>query len=133
MMTTPRKRATKLEPVASPPEAPEEVSVETPPSTLSDAARKWWRTIVTTFELEEWHILLLNEAAHSWDRAQEARRIVDRDGPVTYDRWNQAKEHPATRIERDSMAAFLKCWRELDIDNSGPELDVRPARITRNR
>jgi phage terminase small subunit len=131
-MTTRKRPPVVVAPVANPPSPPEDVSVETPPSTLSDAAKKWWRTIVTTFELEEWHILLLNEAAHSWDRAQEARRIVDRDGPVTYDRWNQAKPHPGVQIERDSMAAFLKAWRELDIDNA-PEPDARPARMTRNR
>lgn len=120
-------------PVAEPPSPPEDVSVETPPSTLSDAAKKWWTTIVTVFELEEWHILLLNECAAAWDRAQQARRLVDRDGPVAYDRWGQAKEHPATRIERDSMAAFRQMWRELDLDNAPAEPESRPARMTRNR
>jgi phage terminase small subunit len=128
-MTT-RKRGAALQAVAVPAEP--EVPGTDPPSSLSPAAKVWWRGIVGSFELEPHHLLVLSEAARSWDRCQEAAALVNRDGVVVVDRFGQQRQHPAVQIERDSRAAFLKAMRELDIDGA-PDADVRPPRASRNR
>jgi len=124
-------RKPKKATVAVPP-PPEEPSMREPPSTLSDAAKSWWRATVAEFELEAHHVRLLSEAAHAWDRAAQARALVDRDGLVITDRFGQPKPHPAVAIERDARAAHVRIMRELDLDGA-PELESRPPRAARNR
>jgi len=99
---------------------------------LSDAAQSWWRDTVGEYELDAHHLRTLSEAAWSWDRAQQARALVDAEGLTVRDRFGQAKPHPAVAIERDSRSAYLRAMRELDLDGA-PEPDVRPPRASRNR
>jgi phage terminase small subunit len=87
---------------------------------------------VEEYELEPHHIRLLSEAAHAWDRAQQARALVDHDGLVVRDRFGQAKAHPAVAIERDSRSLYVRICRELDLDNVA-EVESRPPRAARNR
>ena len=79
-----RKRAPDLKPVTAPVEP---VSMTEPPSTLSDAAKAFWRSITASFELQEHHIAILNEALFSWDRCQEARSLIDVEGITVRDRF----------------------------------------------
>lgn len=88
----------------------------TPPEHLSPEAAGWWRTVVMDYLLEDHHVRLLTEAAVSWDRAQEARRIIERDGIVTRDRFDQPREHPAVKIENAARTLFARLMRELDLD-----------------
>jgi phage terminase small subunit len=122
-------RAVKAPPPPAPPETP---SATEPPSDLSDAAKAWWRAEAGEYELEAHHLRLLSEAARAWDRCQQARAIIDAEGIVVRDRFGQAKPHPATAIERDARAAYMRAMRELDLDGA-PEPDPRPARLGRSR
>jgi phage terminase small subunit len=72
------------------------------------------------------------EAAFAWDRAQQARLLVDAQGLVLLDRFNQAKPHPALAVERDNRSLYLRVCRELDLDGAGPE-EARPPRASRNK
>jgi len=112
--------------------APEAVSLDEPPSGLSDAAKAFWRETVGEFELERHHVATLNEALYAWDRSAMARIIVDREGVTVRDRFGQVRVHPAVAVERDSRGQFLRAMRELDVDGAG-DPDVRPPRAPRNR
>jgi phage terminase small subunit len=130
---TTRKRDTgELPEVAAAPAQPEVPSMTDPPSTLSDAAKAWWKMTIEDYELEPHHVRLLSEAAHLWDRAAQARMLVDHDGLVVRDRFGQSKPHPAVAIERDARNVFVRIMRELDLDGV-PEPESRPPRASRNR
>jgi P27 family predicted phage terminase small subunit len=95
-----------------------------PPKHLEATSRKWWAAVVASYVLEEHHVRLLTLAAEAWDRAQQARGIVTREGLTFIDKHGQPRAHPACAIERDSRIAFARLLRELD-------LDVEPPRATR--
>lgn len=96
------------------------------PKHLTAAARKWWRTVTTEFELESHHLHLLQAAAELWDRSQQARTVVAKEGPLTVDRFGQSREHPAAKLERDSKIAFARILRELALDVAAPETPRPP-------
>jgi len=100
-----------------------------PPRHLSRAAKAWWRSVDAGYLLEDHHVRLLSEAASAWDRAQQARELVDADGLVTVDRFGQSKPHPAVTIERDARVLFARLMRELNLDDA-PEA-ARVPRIGR--
>jgi P27 family predicted phage terminase small subunit len=86
-----------------------------PPAHLSTDGRRMWRELIADYELDDAGALaLLQAACEAHDRAQQARRRIDRDGVLLVDRFNQKKPHPAVAIERDArgqMIAALKALR----------------------
>jgi P27 family predicted phage terminase small subunit len=102
------------------------------PAHLSPQSRKWWRSVVSDYELQPHHLRLLTAAAEALDRDEEARKILKEEGIVIRDRYDKPKSHPATAIERDSRLAFARLLRELDLDASAPP-DSRPPNLQRYR
>lgn len=96
---------------------------KTAPKYLRAPTRRWWAEVVQEWNLDEHHVRLLTLAAEAWDRGQQARQVLKREGAYYSDRFDQPKEHPAVAVERDSRIAFARLLRELD-------LDTEPARET---
>lgn len=69
-----------------------------------------------TWEPHELEVLRI--AAEAYDRYQQAKREIDRDGATVLDRFNQRKPHPAHVVERDSRSAFLMALRQLRFEES---------------
>ncbi len=65
--------------------------------------------------------------ASAWDRAEEARDRLAKDGTYYTDRFGAPKVHPAVAVERDARLAFMRAVRELDLDGE-PLPDPRPPR-----
>src|SRR5713101_3864552 len=86
------------------------------PAHLEAATAAWWVSVVTTWELDEHHVRLLTLAAEAFDRAVQARKILDRKGLTFRDRFGQPKPRPELTVERDSRIAFARLLRELDLD-----------------
>jgi P27 family predicted phage terminase small subunit len=104
-----------------------------PPSHLSQSTRNWWRSCVKSYELED-HYRLLQLAGESWDRCQQARATIDREGPTFTDDRGNKRVHPAVAIERDSRIAFARLLRELDLDVEPPANNrVGPVGLRSNR
>ncbi len=77
--------------------------------------------------LEDHHLRLLGLAGEAFDRAQEARKVIARDGAYFTDDAGRPRAHPALLVERDSQLRFARLMRELDLDGEvGP--DPRPPR-----
>ena len=98
------------------------------PKHLKPDTGKWFKSVIKDYELEPHHIRLLTLAGEAWDRCQEAREIVDKEGLTAKDRFGQLRQHPAISIERDCRIAFARLLRELNLDVESPETP-RPNQI----
>ena len=83
---------------------------------LKPPTKKWVKSTQDKWELDTHHDRLLILAAQAWDRAVEASGIVNSEGSVIIDRFEQRKIHPAVEIERQSMITFSRLLRELGLD-----------------
>lgn len=102
-----------------------------PPKHLKPATKKWFRQVIEEYDLEAHHVKILTLAAESWDRCQEAREILDREGLTYLDRFGCPRARPEVAVERDSRIAFARLVRELclDIDPPPPGETDRPPRL----
>jgi len=83
--------------------------------------------VINNYELEEHHLKLLTLAGEAWDRCQDARKMLDREGVTYLNKFNEPRARPEVAIERDSRLAFARILREINLDISVPE--NRPPRI----
>jgi phage terminase small subunit len=90
-------------------------STKAPPKHLSAAMKHWWKQVERSCELEPHERHLLQLAAEAFDRAQEARAVLDRRGAVYSDRFEQPKARPEAAIERDARRDFAAIVRQLAI------------------
>jgi len=101
----------------------------TAPSHLKPATRTWWQSVVSRWELEPHHVRLLTLAAETWDRGQQARALLARDGLTTGSKSGGLRTHPAVRIEADCRVGFARLLRELDLDVAPPAESRRPPAL----
>jgi phage terminase small subunit len=106
------------------------MSAPKPPPYLRPDTRKWFQTVARDFDFEPHHFRLLTSAGEAWDRCQEARERLAKDGAYVEDRFGQLKAHPAVAVERDSRIAFARLLRELALDVDAPG-ENRPPAIAR--
>lgn len=102
---------------------------KSPPKQLKTRGAKYWRTVMSEFELSDSDQALLLAACQQLDRAEAARKEVESAGLTFVDRFGQTKGHPAIDIERQSLLAFVRIRRELGLDVEPP--DTRPATYPR--
>jgi P27 family predicted phage terminase small subunit len=87
------------------------------PASLSVEARRWWKKLVSEYDIvDAAGLLLLGTALEAFDRMRDAQATLERDGATLSDRFGQVKAHPATVTERDSRAAMLAGLRALNLD-----------------
>lgn len=96
-------------------------SLSEAPSHLSKSAREWFDSVMNRFVLEPHHGRLLTLAAEAWDRCQQARAIIAKDGPCILDRFKIPRAHPMCAVERDSRIGFARLLRELNLDLNPPQ------------
>jgi phage terminase small subunit len=108
------------------------------PRHLEEKTRVWWRSVVRDWKLEEHERMLLTAAGECWDRAMQARRVIDKLGMTFLDRFEQPKQRPEVSIERLEKIAFIKIMHELNLEDvEEPSKPIRglapPASIRRFR
>ena len=85
-----------------------------PPPHLSPDGKGLWRRLYDDYSLDDAAgLLLLQSVCEAFDRLQEARAILAKEGPVMRDRWGQAKRHPAADLERDARTQMHSALRLL--------------------
>jgi|SRR3972149_658434 len=102
-----------------------------PPRHLKPATRRWWAGVVATYELEDHHLKLLTLCGETWDRCQQAREAIAKNGLTFVDRHGSPRARPEISIERDSRIGFARLLRELALDISAPG-ESRSLGITPN-
>ena len=100
-----------------------------PPPHLSAPTRRWFASVCNSFELEPHHLRLLALACESWDRCQQARKILDREGLTYDDRFGAPRARPEITVERDAKTSFSRLVRELDLDVAPPVDTIRPPAL----
>lgn len=84
---------------------------------LSTEGKRIFKALTDEYEISDVAGLrILRVAIEAFDRAQAARKVVERDGMVQRDRHGQLKAHPAVAIERDARSGFLAGLRALNLD-----------------
>ena len=91
-----------------------------PPDYLRPETRQWFASVVADWELQSHHIRLLTLACESWDRCQEARAILAKEGITIAGREGGVRPHPCIAIERDAKISFARLIAQLSLD--GDEL-----------
>jgi P27 family predicted phage terminase small subunit len=105
-----------------------------PPTHLSPSAKKWWKSVVAEFALEDHHLHLLKLACEALDRAEQARETIAALGTTYVDRFGAPRARPEVAIERDARIAFARLVRELDLDTEAPTAGAhRPPPLRSNR
>ena len=97
------------------------------PAHLTPASKKWFKSIVTDFDLESFDIRRLTTACETWDLSQKAAEQVEKEGLTVLDRFNQPKPHPLLTTIRDQRALFLKAVKDLGLDVEAPGPIGRPS------
>jgi phage terminase small subunit len=88
-----------------------------PPVHLTKEAKIIWRDILKEYEIDDAAGLrILRVALESFDRAQSARKEIDRLGMTIKDKAGQVKMNPLLPVERDNRAAFLAGLKALNLD-----------------
>jgi phage terminase small subunit len=91
-----------------------------PPNHLSSPAKAWFSSVIADYDLEPHHVRLLTAAAELWDRGEQARKVIGKEGLTFVDRFGQPRERPEVGIERNSRLAFAKLLREMNLDIDPP-------------
>ena len=99
-----------------------------PPSHLRKPTAAWFRSVVDEYDLDAHHVRLLTLASEAWDRGQQAREVIDREGMTFVDRFDSPKPRPEIAIERDSRTSFARLLRELALDGVDAPEAPRAAR-----
>jgi phage terminase small subunit len=87
------------------------------PKGLSPAARRWFRLLVDEYAIEDpAGLLTLEMAMRNFDRSEQARAQIDRDGPTTLDARGRPKAHPACSVERDARSGMLAALKAMNLD-----------------
>lgn len=98
------------------------------PEHLSVPARRWWASMQAEYQISDvGGLSLLNAAADAWQRAREARELVQSEGAVVTDRFGQKVPHPAVRIEHGARAQLLQALKQLNLDVEPVKTVGRPA------
>ena len=99
-----------------------------PPPHLRPTTREWFNSVLAGYELEEHHLRLLTLAGEAWDRGQQAREVLDKEGLTYIDRFGAPRVRPEAAIERDSRIAFARLIREMALDaEPSPDPSRPPA------
>ena len=84
---------------------------------LSQEARKWHDDLKKAYSIhDEAGLILLRQAAESFDRMRAAQRLISENGITYKDRYGQPKLNPACTVERDTRSQMLLCLKQLNLD-----------------
>jgi P27 family predicted phage terminase small subunit len=100
---------------------------EKPPEHLSKEAKRIWKQICGTWSFENSPdaLLILRTGLESFDRLQEARKLIDSEGLTVKTKNAQGYEkiikNPNLETEKQARAGVLQSFRMLglDFENSG--------------
>jgi hypothetical protein len=89
--------------------------MQKPPKGLSKEAKQLWNQIASAYEFDAIGLAILTNALSCFDRMNEAKRTLDDQGCVYFDRFKQPRQHPAFLNEQSARLAMLRHLRALGV------------------
>ena len=87
------------------------------PSDLSNEAKKIWNKICREYDgLDTYFHTILKVCLESYDRLQQARRVIDEEGPMLKTPTGFARENPMLKIEKEARSGFLQAAKMLNLE-----------------
>jgi hypothetical protein len=118
LATLPQKKTKKSapEPSKSAPEVEMNAleGLSTAPRYLSKRMKTFWASILATRKLQPHEAAILLEACVSFDRAEAARKVLQK-GLTYTDRFGAPRPRPEIAVERESRLVFAKLIKQLDL------------------
>jgi len=91
--------------------------LKNPPKHLSAEAKRWWRSLMDEYQIDDpGGLLLLQTGLEAFDRMRSAQDAIKQDGQTVVDRFGQPKGHPMLTVERDARAQLCSCLKSLNLD-----------------
>jgi len=90
---------------------------ETPPAPphLSRRMKEFWASTFSSKKLQPHQVLILTKALEAYDRAEQARRLLKKNGLTFDDRFGQPRSRPEVAVERDNKALFAKLLQQIHL------------------
>jgi len=98
-----------------------------PPKHLSASSKKWFRSVVADFVMDETDVRGLIRACEQYDIADWARDTLKAEGRVLTDTKGTKYAHPAVKMEKDSTTLAQRIVRDLKLDIPPPRAPGRPG------
>ena len=87
------------------------------PKHLRKSAKTFFMAMLSDYEINDaGGLALLRAAAEAFERAEDARKLIKKEGAVIIDRFSQKKPHPAVSIERDARGQLISAIRALKLE-----------------
>jgi hypothetical protein len=91
------------------------------PSGLRAASRRWFAAVVEEFEPAPHEAALLETACRAYDRAEQLRHRVNREGLMVFDRFGKSRVNPALIEERNQRDLQRRAIASLTFAPEEPE------------
>ena len=98
------------------------------PSHLTRKTKAWGNSVLAEYDLSPTQIQLLVMAAEFRDQSESARALVQLEGAIVRDRFDQPKENPSAKLQRDAALACSRLLREIGLAVDDTD-DARPPRV----
>jgi len=92
------------------------VKIPTPPNHLSEKAKALWEKINSGWELDDLALTILEQALTHFDRAEQAKKLIEDEGLIVENRAGTKKENPAVTIERKSRDSMIRTLKVLNLE-----------------
>ncbi len=90
------------------------------PAGLGVPGRRFWGRITGAYGVPDPALDVLEQACRALDRAEECRAVIEAEGLVVLDRFDQSRAHPLLAAERDARSQFRMLFRELGLEEPEP-------------
>jgi len=96
------------------------------PEHLKRASKAWFRQVMRNYELEPHHVRLLTLACEALERAEDAQKMLRKEGLIYSDRFGAPHPRPEVKIKEQAEIIFARLLRDLALDIEPPKGIGRP-------
>ena len=99
------------------------------PDHISDDARVLGKKLLDEYEINDIAgVAILIKILEAWDTADNAQKIINKQGMMIVDRFGQSKPNGLLPVLRDARSQFLAGIKALHLEITEPENEIgRPA------
>jgi len=97
-------------------------AIKRAPSGLKAPGRRFWKKVMAEYVLKDTHDLeRLRQCCQCLDTIGAAEAVISEEGHFVFNRFEERREHPALKTQRDTTALFCRIIREMGLDIDTPD------------